>query len=155
LLFESCSQQKSSENLNQNSNYQIKKYIDGDTFWVHNPNGKDFKVRLIGINAPEPRAYFDKVEEPFGKEASIHIKMLLKDSIVRLEFDVDSLDQYGRTLAYVFLEDSTFINAKMIEDGYAQIATYPPNIKYVELYQRLEREARENERGLWAEDDVE
>jgi micrococcal nuclease len=80
---------------------------------------------------------------------------LVGNSLVRLEFDVDSLDQYGRTLAYVFLKDGTFINKQMVEDGYAQVATYPPNVKYTDLFLKAQRKARKKERGLWAGDDVE
>jgi micrococcal nuclease len=110
---------------------------------------------LIGINSPEPRAYFGREKEPYGKAASAHMIELLGSSQVRLEFDVDSLDQYGRTLAYIFLEDGTFINEKMVEDGYAQVATYPPNVKYVDVFIEAERKARKENRGLWEGDEVE
>jgi micrococcal nuclease len=80
---------------------------------------------------------------------------LIGTSQVQLEFDVDSLDRYGRTLAYVFLPDGTFINKKMVEDGYAQVATYPPNVKYVDQFIKAERRARKKNKGLWAGDEVE
>lgn len=67
---------------------------------------------------------------------------------MRLELDVDQMDRYGRTLAYVYLEDGTFLNAKLVEEGYAVIMTVPPNVKYVDLFIKLQKEARENRKGL-------
>lgn len=68
---------------------------------------------------------------------------------VRLEFDVQQKDKYGRLLAYVYAGD-TFVNAELVKQGYAQITTYPPNVKYVNHFKKLEKEAREQGRGLWA-----
>ena len=76
---------------------------------------------------------------------------MLEGKEVRLEMDVQERDKYGRLLAYVYLEDSTFVNAELLKQGYAQVATYPPNVKYVELFVKLQKEARENKRGLWKE----
>jgi len=70
---------------------------------------------------------------------------LLKDQKVRLEYDVGKTDRYKRTLAYVYLEDGTFINAKLIKEGYATVMTIPPNVKYAELFVKLEQEAREKQ----------
>lgn len=154
LILTSCQSNHHDRTSNQEF-YSIKKFVDGDTFWVDDGSRKGLKLRLIGINSPEPRAYFGREKEPYGKAASSHMIELIGSSQVRLEFDVDSLDQYGRTLAYVFLEDGTFINKQMVEDGYAQIATYPPNVKYIEEFIRAERKARETKSGLWSGNDVE
>ncbi len=59
------------------------------------------------------------------------------------------MDKYGRTLAYVYLEDGTFVNASLVEHGYAMVMTFPPNVKHEALFLRLQREAREQKRGLW------
>jgi micrococcal nuclease len=74
---------------------------------------------------------------------------LLKGKRVKLEFDVDSLDQYGRTLAYVYLENGTFVNSELIKNGYAMVMTVPPNVKFADKFVKLQQEARENNRGLW------
>ncbi len=58
-------------------------------------------------------------------------------------------DKYGRLLAYVYLEDGTFVDAWLVEHGFAQIMTVPPNVKYQDLFLRLQREAREARRGVW------
>ena len=69
---------------------------------------------------------------------------------IRLEFDVQKTDEYGRTLAYVYLGDGTFVNAEIIKAGYAKVMTVSPNMKYQELFVKAEKEAREHRRGLWA-----
>ena len=62
---------------------------------------------------------------------------------------MQQFDKYGRILAYVYLEDRTFVNAWLVEHGYAQVMTVPPNVKHQELFLRLQGEAREAGRGLW------
>ncbi len=68
---------------------------------------------------------------------------------MRLEYDVEHHDKYNRTLAYVYLEDGTFVNAWLVENGYARVSTYPPNVKYQDKFIELERKAREEGKGLW------
>jgi micrococcal nuclease len=69
---------------------------------------------------------------------------------VRLEWDVERRDRYGRLLTYVYVGD-LMVNAELVRQGYAQVATFPPNVKYQDLFLRLQREAREAKRGLWEE----
>ena len=130
--------------------YKIKKLVDGDTFWLD--DGCDgVKIRLIGIDAPESKNMFGTIkEEPFGKVANAYIEQLLKGKNVRVEFDIDTLDQYKRTLAYCFTDDGTFLNLKMVEAGMAQIMTIPPNVKYQELFYNAQVKARESKKGLWS-----
>ncbi len=123
--------------------YYVKRVIDGDTILL--ANGE--RVRYIGIDTPETKHPYKAVER-FGEEADLYNKKLVEKRWVRLEFDVEKRDKYNRLLAYVYLGD-LFVNAKLVEDGYAQIYTFPPNLKYQELFLRLQRKARENERGLW------
>jgi micrococcal nuclease len=75
----------------------------------------------------------------------------LDGKLVRLEYDIDRFDQYKRTLAYVYLEDGTFVNADLVKNGYAMVMTVPPNVKYADEFVKLQREAREKGRGLWNE----
>ncbi|MFD2200810.1 thermonuclease family protein [Shivajiella indica] len=128
---------------------EITKFVDGDTFWVKNIAGQEEKIRLIGIDAPEARKTGKKEIGHYGKEASANIERILLGKRVRLEFDVSRYDRYKRTLAYVFLEDGTFLNAYLVKNGYASVMTVPPNVKYAELFVSLQREARDNKRGLW------
>lgn len=129
--------------------YKVNKVSDGDTFWCLDNKGLKVKVRLIGIDAPESRNAFNVKKQPFGKAASAYATELLLDQLVRLEFDVDSLDRFGRTLAYAYLADQTFINEKIVLDGFASALTYPPNVKHEHRFVKAQRTARQKKRGIW------
>ena len=73
---------------------------------------------------------------------------LVEGRRVRLELDVRTRDRWGRLLAYVWAGD-TMVNAELVRLGYAQVMTVPPNVRYQELFVKLQREAREAGRGLW------
>jgi micrococcal nuclease len=125
---------------------RVLRVVDGDTIEV-SFNGTKEKVRLIGVDTPET-VHPTVGVEPYGREASNFTKEKLADQIVQLEFDVQERDQYGRLLAYVWLDEEMF-NEVLLYEGYAQMATYPPNVKYVEVFEAAQRDARENGRGLW------
>ena len=127
---------------------KVVRVVDGDTIQVCCIGWKREKVRYIGINTPGIKHPTKEVEH-YGTEASEANRKLVDGKTVRLEFDVQQLDKYGRTLAYVYLEDGTFVNAWLVENGYAMVMTFPPNVKYEALFLRLQREAREAGRGLW------
>lgn len=129
--------------------YAVKKIVDGDTFWIDDGSEKGIKIRLTGIDAPESRNSFNKVVGYYGKESKIYLKKLLQGKRVRLEFDVDAVDRYGRTLAYVYLADGTFVNADLVKNGYAYAMTVPPNVKYSDQFVQLQQQAREAGLGLW------
>lgn len=127
---------------------RLVRVVDGDTIRVA-LDGREEPVRYIGVNTPEvhhPR----RGEEPFGREATEANRRLLGDGDVRLAFDVERRDRYGRLLAYVYLPDGTFVNARLVELGFAQVMTVPPNVAHAEEFLALERAAREARRGLWA-----
>lgn len=134
----------------QNEWVKVSKFVDGDTFWINNFNGEPEKIRLIGVDAPETRKTGKKEAGYFGKEAAAYLVQLLESKRFRLEYDVSKKDRFKRTLAYVFLEDGTFLNAHLVENGYAMVMTVPPNVKYVDLLVKLQSEARKQKRGLWA-----
>lgn len=137
--------------------YAISRVIDGDTMVLS--DGR--RVRLIGVDTPE--VYYSekllkdskktgkdvKTIQAMGRQASAFTKDLCRGKKVRLEYDVDLKDRYNRTLAYVYLEDGTFVNARIIQEGFAQVMTVVPNVKYAELFLKLQKEAREAGRGLW------
>jgi len=129
--------------------YPVARIVDGDTFWVDNGSEKGIKVRLTGIDAPETRNNRNKVKAAFGDESTEYLAGLIGRKRIRLEYDIDTLDQYGRTLAYVYLEDGTFVNAIMVRNGYATVMTTPPNVRYAGTFVELERKARKQNRGLW------
>jgi micrococcal nuclease len=130
--------------------YTVTKVVDGDTFWVDDGSPKGLKVRLIGIDAPETQKSARKDVGYYGQEAKEYLTELILEKNVRVEFDVDRKDQYGRTLAYAYLEDGTFINAELLKLGYCMVLTVPPNVKFAQQFVDLQREAREHKRGLWA-----
>lgn len=125
---------------------------DGDTVELE---GKE-KVRLIGVNTPE--TVKPGVEPmPYGKEASNFTKSQLQGKKVFIELDVQSKDKYGRTLAYLYLQEpktqeeveTYMFNAILLREGYAQLMTIPPNVKYSDLFVKLQRQAREEKKGIW------
>lgn len=126
----------------------VRRVIDGDTIELR--DGR--LVRYIGIDTPEVRRRIGDrwVEDPqpFGREAREANRRWVEGRSVRLEYDVQTHDRYGRLLAYVFV-DGKMVNAALLEEGYAQLLTIPPNVKHVEQFRRLVREARAAHRGLW------
>ena len=118
--------------------------VDGDTIIL---DGNE-RVRLIGVDTPET-VHPSKPVEFFGKEASAFIRRMVEGKKVRLEYDWQRIDKYGRTLAYVYLEDGTFLNAEIIKQGYGHAYTKYP-FKYLEDFRKYEQEAREKCQGLWA-----
>ena len=121
--------------------------IDGDTIIVKY-NEKTDKIRLIGVDTPET-VHPNKQIEYFGKEASEFTKRMVEGKPIRLEFDWQERDKYGRSLAYVFLQDGTFLNREIIKRGYGHAYTKFP-FKYLDDFRKCEEEARTNSRGLWA-----
>ena len=143
--------EKEAEKITEEKLYSVVKVIDGDTINV-NIGGITETIRLIGINTPEtvdPR----KPVECFGIEASNKAKELLTNKKVRLEADPTQgeRDKYDRLLRYIWLEDGTFFNKKMISDGYAYEYTYDTPYKYQAEFKQAETEARLAKRGLWAD----
>lgn len=130
----------------------VTKVIDGDTFWGNDAGLDEVRVRLLGIDAPESRKSGHKEVGFYGRESEEYLKSLLSHKKVRLEYDVDKYDQYGRTLAYVYLEDGTFVNAELLKQGYARVMTFPPNVKYADEFIRLQRKARRSQVGMWSRD---
>jgi micrococcal nuclease len=120
--------------------------VDGDTIDVQ-LDGRTIRVRYIGINTPETK-HPEKGVEPFGPEADAANRRLVGGKTVRLELDVQPWDRYGRLLAYVYIGD-LMINAELVRQGYAQVATFPPNVKYQDRFRALQQDVREAQRGLW------
>jgi micrococcal nuclease len=86
---------------------------------------------------------------PYGEEASAFTTQRLEGKQVALEFDVERIDPYGRVLAYVYLPDGAMFNETLVREGYAQVATFPPNVKYTDRFLDAQHEARAADRGLW------
>lgn len=121
--------------------------VDGDTIKVE-LDGSLYTIRYIGIDCPETRDP-DSPVEWMGPEATEANRRLVGGQTVYLERDVSETDRYGRLLRYVFLVDGTFVNAELVRQGYAQVSTYPPDVRYESLFLEMQQEAREAVRGLW------
>jgi micrococcal nuclease len=117
--------------------------LDGDTIVI---SGGE-KVRYVGLNTPETH-HPDKLPEYCGQAAFEANRRLVAGKTVRLEFDERRRDQYGRLLAYVYVDD-LFVNAELIRLGYAQVSTYKENQRYHGEFARLQQNAIAARRGLW------
>ena len=127
--------------------------IDGDTIEV-SIGGQDEDVRYIGIDTPET-VKPDTPVQCYGPQASAENHRLVDRRTVRLVFDRERRDVYGRLLAYVYAGargeagKSRFVNATLVRDGYARTLTIAPNVAHARQFAALARTAREGGRGLW------
>jgi|RhiMetdeSRZDD1v2_1073273.scaffolds.fasta_scaffold773383_2 micrococcal nuclease len=128
------------------SNALVTRVVDGDTVEV-DFRGRTLTVRLIGIDTPESVAPEQPVQ-CFALRASAYTTGRLEGARVRLQFDLERIDPFGRTLAYVWLGDELF-NETLVREGYAFVTTYPPNVRYVDRFRAAQREARSARRGVW------
>ena len=126
---------------------QVVEVVDGDTIKVE-IDGTVYPVRYIGIDCPETVHPSEPVGW-MGPEACNCNRGLVEGKTVYLERDVSETDQYGRLLCYVFLADGTFVNAELVRLGYAQVSTYPPDVRYQDLLLEMQQEARDHGVGLW------
>lgn len=138
---------------------RVERVVDGDTFKL--VGGE--RVRLLGIDTPEmhesnkllrdaARSGQDaKAIQVLGRRAYEFVRPMIEGKNVRLEFDIEKRDKYGRLLAYVYLQDGTFLNKVIIENGYASPLTIPPNIRHADEFRELYKAARKKGLGLWAE----
>lgn len=138
--------------------------VDGDTVVV-NVDGNEFKIRMIGVDTPET-VHPSKPVEYYSKEASDFTKsQLVEGSQIYLEKDVSDVDRYGRLLRYVWLElpsdldnpsiedmNTLMFNSILVSNGYAQLSTFPPDVKYQEHFSALEKDARDQKTGLWGKE---
>lgn len=115
--------------------------IDGDTIEVQ-MGGQDWRVRYILINAPE-------AGEPFGPAATAANRALVAGETVMLVKDVSETDRFGRLLRYVYLADGRFVNAELVRQGFAQLATFPPDVTQEAAIRAAQQEAMAAGRGIW------
>jgi micrococcal nuclease len=112
--------------------------LDGDTIRLSN----GITVRYIGIDTPEEG-------EPFYLEAKEANERLVKGNTVRLEFDLQARDKYGRMLAYVYV-DTLMVNLRLLKEGLANIYPHPPNLRHLQKFCAVQKEAREEHLGVWS-----
>jgi len=136
---------------------RVVRIVDGDTIVVDRGRGPE-KLRYIGMDTPETVAPGQPVEW-MGPEAAAANRALVANRTVYLEKDVSETDRYGRLLRDVWLRDDarpgnpwTLVNLELVREGYAQVTTFPPDVRYVDLLLVAQREARTDGVGLWADE---
>ncbi len=129
--------------------YPIRFVTDGDTLHVE-IKGEDVTIRLIGLDAPEIDYYEPEKSSEEGNLAKEYLKELCRNKKAYVEYDAEKTDKYGRTLAYLWLEDGTFLNEKILEDGYADVLTISPNTRHSLRLTKAFFKARLTKAGLWA-----
>lgn len=135
------------EKQNKDKLYKVIRVVDGDTIKI-SFNDKQETIRLIGVDTPESVHSDSNKNIPEGSIASDYTKDRLEGKEVKLEFDVQPKDKYGRYLAYVYIDGKMF-NKELLEKGYARLATYPPNVKYVDDFTKIQKEAINKNKGFW------
>lgn len=129
--------------------YRVTHITDGDTIEV-DMSGTTEKIRMIGIDTPETKKPNAPVQ-CFGPQASAFTTTALTGKSVRLEADPtnDNRDRYGRLLRYVYLQDGSLLQEKLIEQGYSFAYTVF-QFQKAELFTTLQRQAQEAKIGLWS-----
>jgi micrococcal nuclease len=127
----------------------VKRVIDGDTIELDNGT----RVRYIGVDTPELRRRINGQwayrPQRLAEEAREFNQRLVEGKRVRLEYDEERTDRYQRELAYVYVR-GLFVNAELIRSGYARVVLHPPNLKYSTIFLRLQQEAKNQQKGVWA-----
>ena len=137
------SAQIESQNKSITNEYKVKRVVDGDTFEIESGE----KVRLIGIDAPESVAT-NKLDGCLGEESAEFLRSLVEGKVVKLEPDKSNMDKYQRLLRYVWI-DEKFVNNELVANGFAVSYAYKPDIKYQEIFNKTQDEARSKKIGIW------
>ena len=122
---------------------------DGDTLTLKLDSGKVEKVRLLGIDTAE------MAQGRWGARARDFLARLVKNRRVKVVFDVQERDRYGRLLGYVYTQDGTFVNLELVRQGYAMVLTYPPNVAHVEAFTAAQHQARAKRLNIWGPEGLE
>lgn len=130
---------------------QVINVVDGDTIDVL-IDGVEYRLRYILVDTPETK-HPTKGVEPFGPEAYEANRQLVEGQTVWLEKDVSETDSYGRLLRYVYVGD-LMVNEELLRRGLAQVATFPPDVKYVDRFRAIQQEAQAAGVGMWSSQPV-
>jgi endonuclease YncB( thermonuclease family) len=124
---------------------RVVEVVDGDTIKVLlDADGKTYSVRYIGMDTPENTSQV----EYFGPEATARNNELVTGKTVSLYKDVSETDRYGRLLRYV-IADNIFVNYELVAQGYANTASFPPDVACISTFQAAEQQASIFKLGFW------
>lgn len=123
---------------------RVKWVADGDTIVLKDGTF----VRYIAIDSPEID-HQNNIAEPYGYAAKEYNEKLVLSTKLRLEYDREKTDRFGRKLAYVFTENGVFVNQALLEKGYAFYLHSKPNLKYRDLLIKTQQQAMAHKRGIW------
>ncbi|WP_345551875.1 thermonuclease family protein [Microbulbifer aestuariivivens] len=124
----------------------LKKVQDGDTLLLR--DGR--RVRLIGVNAPE-LARDGRPAQPLALESRQFVERFLGRGELKLVYDRDRHDRYGRLLAHVHNSRGDSLEAALLSAGLAFHVAIAPNLSLAECLAQRQAQARRAGRGLWAE----
>lgn len=132
----------------------VESVVDGDTINV-DIDGESFRLRYIGMDTPEVEST-DPAVKQFADAATAANAALVDGEEVYLEMDVSETDQFGRLLRDVWVVgadgEMILVNLELVRRGYAQVATFPPDVKYADLLTDAQESARAEGLGLWSAD---
>ena len=118
---------------------EIVRVVDGDTY-ILDIDGEETRVRLIGVDTPEsvaPDSYHKENTDEGRLVSEIVKERMATVPFLYIEYDVGRTDKYDRTLAYLYFPDGTMVQDWLLENGYAEIATYAPNTKYKDHFEKI------------------
>lgn len=130
----------------KNTEALITQIVDGDTIEV-SINGGIYRLRYIGIDSPEPTSTNNCMRD-VARWATDKNRELVGGKKVSLEKDISETDKYGRLLRYVYI-GGLMVNAELVRLGYAQAMPYPPDLKYQDLFSKLQEEAKLKKLVIW------
>ena len=135
--------------------YDVVRCVDGDTIVLDDGYGNDMKIRFIGSDTPET-VKPNTPKQPFGDEASAFTKRIIADAgnKVRLAYDGDKTDRFGRTLALVYVETpegEIMLNERLIREGLARAKlNYHYSAATKERFRAAEEVAKAERRNIWS-----
>ena len=129
----------------------VRRVIDGDTIELF--DGR--RVRYIGVDTPELRRRVHRRwvndPQPMAREAAEANRELVQGRLVRLEYDAQTRDRYGRLLAYVYV-DEVMVNERLLADGFGRLLIIPPDVRYADRFRQVVTEAKQAKRGVWRDE---
>jgi micrococcal nuclease len=125
----------------------VTRVVDGDTIEIARKGGE--RVRLIGIDCEEVGRDRIDPQSPGWQAALWVFEQLEPDAQVRLRYDTEREDKYGRTLAYVYLPDGRMLNEELLKEGWAKTMRIPPNTKHAKEFTKLQAEAKAANKRRW------